>query len=51
MWIVSEASTPRSRTWTTLAALADTVAGEAVPHPAILMVRLPKLANLKRSAA
>jgi siroheme synthase len=41
--IVAEAGTPRHRRWTTtLGALAETVAAETVPNPAIILIRLPK---------
>lgn len=47
--IVAEAGTPRTRhCTTTLGALAETVAAETIPNPAIIFIRLPKL---KASAA
>lgn len=50
--IVSEASTPRARSWTTtLDALPRTMAEEAVPNPAMVLIRLPKPTTAQSVAA
>ena len=41
--IIAEAGTPRARSWSTsLLKLAETVSREAIPNPALIIVRLPK---------
>lgn len=50
--IVSEAGSPRARSWaTTLGQLVDIIAEAGVSNPAILLIRLPKSAVEARNAA
>lgn len=51
--IVAETGTPRHQRWTTtLGALAETVAAQSVPNPAIILIRLPRtdMARANRAA-